>query len=169
MDKTKIIAIIALIVGIGFLVKFKEAPLPPDDDDDHHDDKPAQSAPPAKDASGKPVDFAGGVKELQIKDIAVGSGAVAKPGDEVTVNYRGTLLNGTLFDESYGRAPFSFRLGAGDVIQGWDKGVAGMKVGGKRQLTIPSDLGYGPQGQPPKIPGGATLKFDVELLAVKGK
>src|SRR6478672_6548674 len=81
---------------------------------------------------------------LIIEDLKVGTGAVAKLGQHVTVNYRGMLTNGTIFDESYKRgAPFDFNLGAGQVIKGWDQGVAGMKVGGKRKLTIPSTLGYG--------------------------
>lgn len=168
MDKSKLIAIVALVLGIGLMVHFKEKPLPADEDE--HDTPPAKTAPApksGKSASGS-ADVSGGVKTLQIKDVRVGTGTVAKAGDSVSVNYRGTLLDGTLFDQSYGKAPFDFQLGAGQVIKGWDQGVAGMKVGGKRQLTIPSDLAYGPQGQG-SIPPGATLKFDVELLKVNGQ
>ena len=108
------------------------------------------------------------VDHLIKKDIKVGTGEEAKAGDTVTVNYKGTLTDGSKFDSSYDRnEPFSFRLGAGNVIPGWDEGVQGMKVGGKRQLIIPSELGYGAQGMPPKIPGGATLVFEVELLKVE--
>jgi hypothetical protein len=87
-------------------------------------------------------------------------------GGEMSVNYRGTLLNGKEFDSSYGRGPFSFPLGAGRVIKGWDEGVAGMRVGGKRQLEIPPDLAYGSRGAGGVIPPDATLLFDVELLGV---
>jgi FK506-binding protein 2 len=86
------------------------------------------------------------------------------------VHYRGTLTDGTLFDESYGRGqPFDFKLGQGSVIKGWDQGILGMCVGEKRKLKIPAKLGYGPQGAPPKIPGGATLIFETELVAVNLK
>ncbi|BCM89623.1 FK506-binding protein [Abditibacteriota bacterium] len=162
MDKSKLIAIIVLVVGIGLIAVFKEKPLPSDEDDDHHDAQPTVQAPN--------FDVAGGIKKLQIVDERKGTGAVAKPRDTVTVNYRGTLLNGEMFDESYGKQPFNFELGTGQVIKGWDQGVAGMRVGGKRKLTIPSDLAYGNGGAPGgKIPPGATLKFDIELLQVNGK
>lgn len=106
--------------------------------------------------------------ELQIEDIKVGTGAEAVAGKKVTVNYVGTLTDGTKFDSSIDRnQPFSFDLGAGEVIKGWDQGVAGMKVGGKRKLTIPASLGYGAAGAPPAIPGNATLIFEVELLKVE--
>jgi len=92
---------------------------------------------------------------------------VAMAGQKVTVNYTGWLTNGTKFDSSLDRnQPFQFTLGAGQVIRGWDEGVAGMKVGEKRKLTIPSDLGYGPNGQA-SIPPNSTLIFDVELLGVQ--
>ena len=100
--------------------------------------------------------------------LVVGDGAEAVSGETVTVNYRGTLANGKEFDSSYGRGPFSFSLGAGRVIRGWDEGVAGMKVGGKRKLVIPPDLGYGSRGAGGVIPPNATLIFEVELLRVGG-
>ncbi len=104
---------------------------------------------------------------LKIEDLKVGTGPEAKSGYAVAVNYLGTLENGTKFDSSYDRGePFQFVLGAGQVIKGWDLGVAGMKVGGKRKLTIPSDLAYGERGIGP-IPPNATLVFEVELLAVQ--
>lgn len=103
---------------------------------------------------------------LQITDLVVGEGAEATAGQTVSVNYRGTLQNGKEFDSSYGRGPFSFPLGAGRVIKGWDEGVAGMKVGGKRQLVIPPDLAYGSRGAGGVIPPDATLLFEVELLGV---
>jgi len=108
------------------------------------------------------------VTELKIDDLVVGTGVEAVTGKTITVNYTGTLTDGTKFDSSLnpGRTPFEFTLGVGQVIEGWDKGFAGMKVGGKRRLTIPSSMGYGPQGTGP-IPGNATLIFEVELLGVK--
>jgi len=105
---------------------------------------------------------------LQYQDLVVGAGAEAVAGKSVTVHYTGTLQDGSQFDSSVDRnQPFSFILGAGQVIPGWDEGVAGMKVGGKRKLVIPPGLAYGAQGYPPVIPANATLTFDVELLEVK--
>ena len=103
---------------------------------------------------------------LIISDIVNGEGVEAIAGQTVTVNYTGTLEAGTQFDTSIGRAPFSFPLGAGRVIKGLDEGVAGMKVGGKRKLTIPPELGYGSRGAGNVIPANATLIFEVELLKV---
>ena len=108
------------------------------------------------------------VSELKIKDVVVGTGTEAVAGKSVTVDYTGTLTDGTKFDSSVDRGePFTFNLGAGEVIKGWDQGVAGMKIGGKRILTIPSDLGYGSSGAGGVIPPNATLIFEVELLEVK--
>lgn len=108
------------------------------------------------------------VTTLKIEDQVVGTGDLATAGKKITVNYSGTLTNGTKFDSSYDRnQPFVFTLGAGEVIQGWDKGFDGMKVGGKRKLTIPPDMGYGAQGAGSAIPPNATLIFEVELLKVE--
>lgn len=106
--------------------------------------------------------------ELTATDVVVGTGAEAKSGMQVTVNYTGMLPDGTVFDASskHGQA-FTFALGAGQVIKGWDIGVAGMKVGGKRRLIVPPSYGYGAQGAGNVIPPNATLIFDVELLGVK--
>jgi len=104
---------------------------------------------------------------LKIEDLKVGTGAEAKSGQNVSVHYVGTLTDGSKFDSSRDRgSPFKFTLGAGMVIKGWDQGVAGMKIGGLRKLTIPPELGYGARGFPPVIPGGSTLVFEVELLGV---
>ncbi len=103
---------------------------------------------------------------LIIEDISVGSGAEACAGQEVTVHYTGWLTSGEKFDSSKDRDdPFVFALGGGRVIRGWDEGVAGMKIGGTRKLTIPPDLGYGARGAGGVIPPNATLVFEVELLA----
>jgi peptidylprolyl isomerase len=108
-------------------------------------------------------------KKLQIKDIRPGSGAAAQPGQSVQVQYVGvSYANGRQFDASWDRGePFTFQLGAGQVIPGWDQGVAGMKVGGRRQLVIPPDLAYGEQGSPPAIGPDETLVFVIDLLAVQ--
>jgi FKBP-type peptidyl-prolyl cis-trans isomerase FkpA len=105
---------------------------------------------------------------LQYEDMKVGTGAEAKAGQNVEVHYTGWLTNGTKFDSSVDRGePFVFPLGAGRVIKGWDEGVAGMKIGGKRKLTIPPELGYGARGAGGVIPPNATLVFEVELLGVR--
>ena len=106
--------------------------------------------------------------DLQIEDLKAGAGPEAKSGDRVTVHYVGTLTDGKKFDSSRDRGKgFTFELGAGQVIKGWDQGVAGMKIGGLRKLTIPPDLAYGDRGFPPVIPPKSTLVFEVELLSVK--
>jgi FKBP-type peptidyl-prolyl cis-trans isomerase len=105
---------------------------------------------------------------LKYEVLREGNGPVAKAGQTVSVHYTGWLTDGTKFDSSVDRGqPFSFALGAGQVIKGWDEGVAGMKVGEKRKLTIPSDLGYGQRGAGNVIPPNATLVFDVELLGIQ--
>ncbi len=105
---------------------------------------------------------------LVYEDIVVGSGTMADPGLTATVHYTGWLTDGTKFDSSLDRGqPFKFQIGAGQVIRGWDEGVKGMRVGGKRRLTIPPDLGYGAQGAGGVIPPNATLVFEVQLLGVE--
>jgi FKBP-type peptidyl-prolyl cis-trans isomerase len=128
--------------------------------------EPEGSSRPAP--SAKPEDE--GPKELQKEDLKVGSGPVAEKGDKVKVHYTGRLLKTNLtFDSSVGKDPFEFTIGEGGVIKGWDQGVVDMKVGGKRKLTIPADLAYGEKGSPPKIPPGAPLVFEIELLSIDGK
>ena len=114
-----------------------------------------------------PYDYipSGLVKE----DLALGSGVAAHAGDDIVVHYVGRLANGQQFDSSRARSdPLEFALGAGDVIKGWDQGIAGMKVGGKRKLRIPADLAYGEHGLAGIIPPGAALFFEIELLEILG-
>jgi FKBP-type peptidyl-prolyl cis-trans isomerase len=128
-----------------------------------HAVRPNTSAPTK--VTGDGVKTASG---LQYWDIKVGTGEAAKDGSHVKVHYTGWLTTGKKFDSSVdAHQPFDFTIGLGEVIKGWDEGVTGMKVGGKRQLRIPPDLAYGAEGHPPEIPLNATLVFDVQLLGVK--
>ncbi len=104
---------------------------------------------------------------LGIEDLVEGDGEVAEEGSRVSVHYVGRLEDGKVFDTSERRGPYLFELGRGDVIAGWDEGVLGMKVGGKRRLTVPAKLAYGAQGQPPNIPPNALLEFEIELVSVE--
>lgn len=99
------------------------------------------------------------------RDIVIGSGPAAKNGDLITVDYKGTLTNGKMFEQSFGKAPYSFFLGNQEVIKGWDIGLLGMKVGGTRRLTVPASLGYGSQGNG-DIPANSTLKFEIKLYQI---
>lgn len=124
----------------------------------------SETSGPTK-VKGDPTKTADG---LEYWDIKVGTGRAAQKGDTVVVNYTGWLTDGKKFDSSVGKAPFTVEnLGDAPVIKGWNEGIVGMKVGGKRQLKIPAQLGYGPNGYPGVIPANATLIFDVELLNVK--
>lgn len=130
------------------------------------------NAPATIETTTEPVATSSGSSKMEdkliITDEKIGTGLEAVSGKAVTVNYVGTLTDGTKFDSSYDRnQPFTFNLGAGEVIKGWDQGVAGMKVGGKRKLTIPASLGYGAAGAGGVIPPNATLIFEIELLKVE--
>ena len=132
--------------------------------------QPRQSATKAPAGSGPTKVTGEGTKTasgLQYWDIKVGTGATADRGMTVKVHYTGWLTSGKKFDSSVGQAPFKFRIGAHQVIKGWEEGVSGMKVGGKRQLRIPPDLAYGAQGYPGAIPPNATLIFDIQLLGME--
>jgi len=116
-----------------------------------------------------PATSAPGGGGLKVEDVKIGDGAVAAPGKTVSVHYTGRLTDGTKFDSSYDRnQTFTFRIGTGQVIQGWNQGVPGMRVGGKRHLTIPSALGYGTTGTA-TIPANAALYFLIELVSIQGK
>ncbi|MEA2447925.1 MAG: hypothetical protein QOK47_1562 [Actinomycetota bacterium] len=103
---------------------------------------------------------------LVIKDVKCGEGAEAARGDSVSVHYTGTLENGDEFDSSEGGEPFSVKIGSGQVIEGWEEGLVGMREGGTRELTVPPDLGYGPDGYPPVIPPDATLTFEIRMISI---
>ncbi|KAF9066157.1 hypothetical protein BDP27DRAFT_1449876 [Rhodocollybia butyracea] len=104
---------------------------------------------------------------LKLKDTTVGTGPMAKKGQTISMRYIGKLTNGKIFDSNTKGKPFTFRLGAGEVIRGWDEGIVGMQVGGERVLTVPPLLGYGKKGSPPQIPGNATLIFEVKCISIK--
>lgn len=124
----------------------------------------AAATPPTAAPAGKVHKLASG---LVYEDLVVGNGKMADPGLTVAVNYTGWFTDGTKFDSSFDRGkPITFTLGAGEMIAGWDQGIKGMRIGGKRKLTIPPDMAYGSEGRPPRIPPNSTLVFEVELLGV---
>lgn len=159
MNKTLLIIIILGIVGLFIysLFIFKIIEIKP------------QNSPQAQvniSPTPSPVKKAKN-QELKIEDIKVGTGKEVKSGDKIVIHYKGTLTNGKQFDSSYDRGkPFETQIGVGQVIEGWDKGVIGMKVGGKRKLTIPPDMAYGNK-QVGAIPPNSTLIFEVELINIK--
>jgi peptidylprolyl isomerase len=157
---------LALLLGIGLTV-----PLVACGGGGEKEASPTPAAPGTQaqgglpSVSGTPTVTATG---LQFIDIKVGTGASPQTGQTVEVHYTGWLADGTKFDSSLDQGqPFSFVIGTGRVIKGWDEGVASMKVGGQRRLIIPPELGYGASGYPPIIPANAQLIFDVELLSIK--
>lgn len=176
MTKVFVVGVIILVLGaIGALLFMytDQNNVNPEVSGNQTLTNPANSAPssPTSNADFGPEEKVNAtlnpVTELKIEDLKAGVGDEAVTDKKVTVNYKGMLTDGTQFDSSYDRdEPFSFTLGAGQVIAGWEKGVVGMKVGGKRKLTIPPELGYGAQ-QVGKIPANSTLIFEVELLKVE--
>jgi FKBP-type peptidyl-prolyl cis-trans isomerase FkpA len=130
--------------------------------------KKVEELPPSDFTASSSKPLPPGPDTLEKVDEVVGTGPEAKTGDKVKVHYTGTLMNGKQFDSSVGKDPFEFTLGQGGVIKGWDEGVPGMHVGGKRKLTIPWKLAYGEAGSGEKIPPKAALKFDIELLEIVG-
>lgn len=154
---------IILIVLVVFAVALKSIKI-----DKNNENVPSPSSTVLSEKTMNPTQLSTPSAGLKIEDEKVGTGDEAVAGKKVTVNYIGTLTDGKKFDSSYDRnEPFTFNLGGGEVIKGWDEGVAGMKVGGKRKLTISPELGYGEAGAPPVIPSNATLVFEVELLKVE--
>jgi len=147
------LAVLGVIIGVGWLIMNNLKTVKPGEPETN----PAVSSPAA----------VSDLKGVKIEDQVVGTGAEAVAGKEITVHYTGTLTDGKKFDSSLDRKePFKFKLGAGQVIAGWDEGFAGMKVGGKRRLTIPPDMAYGERGAGSSIPPNSTLIFEVELLEV---
>ena len=144
---------IILLLGLGFLI-FRERQTPP---------------PPTEEFNFQPISPTQAPSTtLKIEDIRIGTGSAVKEGDTVIIHYEGKFANGQVFDSSYKRnTPFETEIGVGRVIEGWDKGLLGMKIGGKRKLTIPPNLGYGARGVQNVIPPNAVLIFDVELLDIK--
>lgn len=174
IPKPAIWAGLVAMVGVYMFTRIHGDPPvePAGDDDDHAHEQAAapggSGAHPNQPGGRSQPAAPAGPSKIQITDVKVGTGAVATEGKSLSMHYRGTLLNGKQFDSSYDKGqPFNFVLGAGQVIKGWDQGIKGMKVGGKRKLVIPSDLAYGAQSPSPDIPANSTLQFDVELLGVK--
>lgn len=158
--------LLSLCFLLGFSLAINQQAFGEDNKETKKDTSMTNDQP--ENSNQKTTTTASGLKYI---DLVVGSGDVAKSGQQATVNYTGWLSDngkkGEQFDSSIGRRPFTFSLGGGMVIKGWDEGVAGMKVGGKRRLIIPANLGYGERGAGSRIPPNSELIFDVELLKVE--
>lgn len=169
MQKKFIIGLATLVIFGGLILIFsgKNEPVPQDETASTQETAPKFEVSGTVVTNPKPITMANG---LIIEDTKIGDGEEAKAGMLVAVHYVGTLTDGKKFDSSRDRGqPFVFQLGVGQVIAGWDQGFEGMKVGGVRKLTIPSELGYGAAGAGSMIPPNATLLFEVELLGVKAQ
>ncbi len=165
MKQFIIFLVVAVVIVAGAMVYKPEASVPTGSQGTG--EMPAATDGGAAVSTNSPKTMANG---LIIEDVKIGTGAEAVKGALISVHYVGTLMDGTKFDSSRDRGePFQFPLGQGMVIQGWEQGFEGMKIGGVRKLTIPSELGYGAQGAGGVIPPNATLKFEVELLGVRLK
>ena len=158
-----ILFLLAGVIGVGYL--FMNPSIAKNQLENKTQSSAVANSAVQSKAATKPAED---VKELKTEDLKVGEGVEVKSGDTISINYKGTLLDGTEFDSSYKRnKPFETKIGVGQVIQGWDQGILGLKVGGKRKLTIPSSLGYGPKGSGASIPPNAGLVFEVELMSIK--
>lgn len=169
VSRSKIMIVLGVIAfGLFVLIFFGNFGAPKKLDVEVGGIKTEQEEPQIRFEEIEQLDEMMTVEKLQIEDIIIGEGKEATTGAKITVNYAGTLTNGTKFDSSFDRdEPFTFVFGVGQVISGWDEGLAGMKVGGKRKLTIPSDMAYGEAGAGDAIPPNATLIFEIELLGVE--
>ena len=157
--------VILVVVGVIYSLSQKK-PLNPFDNSPISLPSPAPATSAAASASpAAPTSLP--ITKLLIEDTQVGTGTAAASGNTITVNYTGMFTDGKVFDTSLGKKPFEVQIGVGQVIVGWDQGILGMKVGGKRRLIIPADLAYGEKGAGGVIPPNATLIFDIELLDVK--
>jgi peptidylprolyl isomerase len=188
MKKNVLIALIVIILLVLGIIIFRNVSVPPTNDQEalnqllaNQNNNPQTNPQPSNQATdqnqqqSEPQQMQTNQPNqqtnmgLQIKTTQEGSGAAVKAGDTVEVTYTGKLTDGTVFDatDKHGGQPFSFTVGEGQVIPGWDQGLIGMKVGEKRTLTIPGNLGYGAQGMPGVIPPNATLIFDIQLVSIK--